>query len=163
MAEQCISAFYFCSKLPVAHICIQRFLLALKKEKVTETETKTWINNDPEGAEMSKRMKAALIGGALLGLICVAGAYIRSGFTASPIFVLSLWYNRLIIGLAVGAPWTVTNRSKALLRGALLGLLVSFAFYSSTGFVDHISFVMGILYGVILEAWLSRPEKHPHG
>lgn len=108
-------------------------------------------------------MKAALIGGALLGLICVAGAYFRSGFTASPVFVLSLWYNRLLIGLVVGAPWTITSRIKALLRGALLGLLVSFAFYSSTGFVDHISFVMGILYGVILEAWLSRPEKQPHG
>lgn len=108
-------------------------------------------------------MKAALIGGALLGLICVAGAYIRSGFTASPEFVLSLWYNRLIIGLVVGAPWTITSRIKALLRGALVGLLVSFAFYSSTGFVDHISFVMGILYGVILEAWLSRPEKQPLG
>lgn len=108
---------------------------------------------------MSKRMKVALIGGALLGLICVADAYIRSGFTASPVFVFSLWYNRVIIGLAVGAPWILTKRSKALLRGALLGLLVSFAFYSSTGFEDHISFVMGLLYGVILEAWLSRTGK----
>ena len=108
---------------------------------------------------MIRRMKVALIGGALLGFVCVVGAYIRSGFTASPVFVFSLWYNRVIIGLAVGAPWTVTNRSKALLRGASLGLLVSFAFYSSTGFVDHISFVMGILYGVILEAWLSRTGK----
>ena len=108
---------------------------------------------------MNKRMKAALIGGALLGLVCVAGAYVRSGFAASPAFVFSLWYNRVIIGLAVGAPWTVTARSKALLRGAILGLMVSFAFYSSTGFQDHVSFVAGILYGVILEGWLSRSEK----
>lgn len=108
---------------------------------------------------MSKRMKTALIGGALLGLVCVAGAYIRSGFTASPVLVFSLWYNRVIIGLAVGAPWTVTDRSKALLRGAILGLLVSFAFYSSTGFQDHVSFAAGILYGVLLEGWLSRRGK----
>lgn len=108
---------------------------------------------------MKKRMKVALIGGALLGLICVVGAYVRSGFTASPVFVFSLWYNRVIIGLAVGAPWVETVRSKALLRGALLGLLVSFAFYSSTGFHDHVSFAAGILYGVILEGWLSRSEK----
>jgi len=53
---------------------------------------------------MSKRMKVALIGGALLGVICVVGAYIRSGSTASAGFVFSLWYNRVIIGLAVGAP-----------------------------------------------------------
>jgi uncharacterized membrane protein len=105
---------------------------------------------------MNRRMKEALIGGALLGIICVVGAYIRSGSSASPVFVFSLWYNRVIIGLAVGAPWNETSRSNALLRGALLGLLVSFAFYSTTGFQDPISFMAGILYGAILEGWLSR-------
>ncbi|HBP38707.1 MAG TPA: hypothetical protein DD640_08205 [Clostridiales bacterium] len=105
---------------------------------------------------MKRRMKAALLGGALLGLVCVAGAYVRSGFNASPEFVFSLWYNRVILGLVVGAPWKTTDKRKALLRGALFGLLVSFAFYSSTGFQDHVSFIAGILYGVILEGWLSR-------
>ncbi len=108
---------------------------------------------------MTKRMKEALIGGALLGIICVVGAYIRSGSTASPVFVFSLWYNRVIIGLAVGAPWQETSRPKALLRGTLLGLLISFAFYSATGFQDHISFVAGILYGAIIEGWLSRSKN----
>ena len=108
---------------------------------------------------MNRRMKEALIGGALLGIVCVVGAYIRSGATASPVFVFSLWYNRVIIGLAVGAPWKETSKSKALLRGAILGLLVSFAFYSSTGFQDPISFVAGIVYGVILEWWSSRLKK----
>lgn len=107
---------------------------------------------------MTKRMKEALIGGALLGIVCVIGAYVRSGSTASPEFVFSLWYNRVILGLVVGAPWVKSIRGKALLRGALLGLLVSFAFYSSTGFKDPVSFVAGILYGVILEGWLSRNE-----
>jgi len=109
---------------------------------------------------MTRRMKEALIGGALLGIVCVVGAYLRSGSTASPGFVFSLWYNRVIIGLAVGAPWKATSRTKALLRGAILGLLVSFAFYSATGFQDHISFVAGVVYGVILEAWLSRSRKN---
>jgi uncharacterized membrane protein len=108
---------------------------------------------------MNRRMKEALIGGALLGIVCVVGAYIRSGATASPVFVFSLWYNRVIIGLAVGAPWKETSKGKALLRGAILGLLVSFAFYSSTGFQDPISFVAGIVYGVILEWWFSRLKK----
>ena len=108
---------------------------------------------------MKRRMKEALIGGALLGIVCVVGAYIRSGSSASPVFVFSLWYNRVIIGLAVGAPWKATSRGKALLRGAFLGLLVSFAFYSSTGFQDHISFVAGILYGAIIKGWLNRSKK----
>ncbi len=35
---------------------------------------------------MNRRMRDALIGGALLGIVCVVGAFVRSGFTASPIF-----------------------------------------------------------------------------
>jgi hypothetical protein len=112
---------------------------------------------------MTKRMKEALIGGALLGIVCVVGAFIRSGSTASPDFVFSLWYNRVIIGLVVGAPWKTRSRSMAFLRGAFLGLVVSFAFYSSTGFQDHISFVAGILYGAIIEGWLSRSSSTGQG
>lgn len=94
-----------------------------------------------------------------MGIACVVGAYLRSGGTATPNFIFSLWFNRVIIGLVIGAPWKVTAKQAALLRGALLGLLVSFAFYSSTGFKDPISFVAGVVYGVLLEAWLSRPVK----
>ena len=108
---------------------------------------------------MNKRLKLALAGGAVLGLICVAGAYVRSGFTASPGMVFSLWYNRVVMGLMIGAPWPKVNMGKALVRGALFGLLVSFAYYSSTGFQDHVSFVAGIVYGVMLEAWLKYKSK----
>lgn len=108
---------------------------------------------------MNRRMTESLIGGVLLGIVCVIGAYVRSGFTASPVFVFSLWYNRVVLGLLVGAPWPKVDRNKALLRGALFGLLVSFAFYSSTGYVDVVSFLAGIVYGMILEGWLSRLDK----
>lgn len=117
------------------------------------------LKRSKKSKKMKERMRLALIGGALLGIDCVIGAYLRSGFSASPAFVFSLWYNRVIIGLVVGAPWRKTVRSKALLRGSLLGLLISFAFYSSTEFQDSISFVAGILYGVLLEGWLSRKEN----
>lgn len=117
------------------------------------------LKRSKKSKKMKERMRLALIGGALLGIVCVIGAYLRSGFSASPAFVFSLWYNRVIIGLVVGAPWGKTVRSKALLRGSLLGLLISFAFYSSTEFQDSISFVAGILYGVLLEGWLSRKEN----
>ena len=105
---------------------------------------------------MKKRLIESLIGGALLGLVCVVGASVRSGFTALPNFIFSLWYNRVIIGLVIGAPWWKLATSKSLLRGGILGLLVSFAFYSSTGFQDPISFIAGIVYGVIIEAWLVK-------
>lgn len=110
---------------------------------------------------MTKRLKLALIGGAVLGIVCVVGASLRSGGIASPTFIFALWFNRVIIGLAVGAPWQTTSRNKSLLRGAIIGLLVSFAFYSSTNFRDPISFIAGVAYGVILEAFLSRFVKKP--
>lgn len=69
---------------------------------------------------MKKRMRTALIGGGLLGLICVVGAYVRSGFNASPIFIRSLWYNRIIIGLVIGASWRKLDRDNALLRGEIM-------------------------------------------
>ena len=108
---------------------------------------------------MNKRLKEALIGGALLGVVCVVGAYLRSGGEASPIFVFSLWYNRVIIGLAVGAPWQETSRTKAILRGAVIGLAVSFAFFATSGFQDPVSFAAGIVYGVLIEVWLTRSKN----
>lgn len=109
---------------------------------------------------MSKRMKTSLIGGVLLGVVCVVGAYARSGFSASPIFIFSLWYNRVILGLVIGAPWNKSTKKKAILRGGLLGLMVSFAFYSTSGFLDSVSFVAGIVYGIMIEAWLIYSEKY---
>jgi len=53
----------------------------------------------------------------------------------------------IVIGLACGR----INTLQAIGRGAFLGLLVSFAFYSSTGFKDAIGFIAGIVYGVIIE------------
>lgn len=107
---------------------------------------------------MNKRLKKGLIGGALLGILCVIGAYVRSDFTASASSVFALWYNRVIIGLVVGAPWAKRDKKIELARGGLLGLLVSFAYYATTKFIDPISFIAGIVYGVILEAWLGRSE-----
>lgn len=46
-----------------------------------------------------------------------------------------------------------------MLRGANLGLVISFAFYSATGFHDPISFVDGALYGAKLKVWLTRSKK----
>lgn len=105
---------------------------------------------------MEERLKKGLIGGSLLGLICVVGATIRSGFTASVASIFALWYNRLIIGLVVGAPWAKKEKKEAMIRGGLLGLLVSFAYYATTKFKDPISFIAGIVYGVILEAWMDK-------
>ncbi len=100
---------------------------------------------------ITKRMKACLITGALLGVTCIVGALIRSGFNHSPIYLFSFWYNRVLIGLVVGFASQKIALPKAIVRGAILGLFISFAFYSSTGFADPVGFLAGIVYGIIIE------------
>jgi len=104
----------------------------------------------------TKRMWVCLASGAVLGVICIVGASIRSGFNSDAIFLFSLWFNRLLMGLVVGAPWKKLNLLKTIGRGAAIGLIVSFAFYSSTGFGDVVSFLAGIVYGIIIEVFAYK-------
>jgi hypothetical protein len=48
---------------------------------------------------------------------------------------------------------------EGLIKGGSLGLMVSLAFYLSTGMTDLISFFAGILYGVIIVA-VARKYEH---
>ena len=63
----------------------------------------------------------------------------------------SLWYNRLIMGFVIGLYSKMHGLTKALLRGAVTGLLISFAFFLSNGMSDYVSFLVGIVYGLIIE------------
>lgn len=99
----------------------------------------------------TKRMKICIVVSAILGVICIIGASVRSGFQSEPYFLFALWYNRLVMGMMIGLAGKNTGLSKVISRGAFLGLLVSFAFYASTGFDDVVSFLAGIIYGIIIE------------
>ena len=99
----------------------------------------------------TKRMKVSVLTGAALGVVCIIGALIRSGFTAGIPFLFALWFNRVVMGMVIGLINEKAAAGTLILRGALIGLIVSFAFYSADGFGDIVSFVAGILYGVIIE------------
>lgn len=55
------------------------------------------------------------------------------------------------MGIVIGLLDERLGMPKLLYRGAAIGLLVSFAFYSSIGFGDPVGFIAGIIYGVIIE------------
>lgn len=101
--------------------------------------------------KVTKRLISCTLVGALLGVFCVIGASIRLGPDVAPYVIFSLWFNRLLMGILIGAPWGEVSLIKSLVRGALLGLIVSFAYYASSGFSDIVSFLAGIIYGVIIE------------
>ncbi len=101
---------------------------------------------------LTKRLKISLLMGAVLGVFCIIGAYARFGSENEVFLLFSLWYNRLLMGLLIGLPWGKIGLPKAIIRGAILGFVVSFAYYSATGFTDVVSFLAGVIYGMIIEA-----------
>ncbi len=104
---------------------------------------------------VSFRMKTSLVMGALLGVVCIIGAGARTGILGNYLHLFALWYNRLLMGVVIGLA-SSSKRRIAVIRGAVLGLLVSLAFYLTTGFADHVTFLAGIVYGVIIDYIASR-------
>lgn len=106
---------------------------------------------------LTDRMKTSVLIGSLLGIICILGSGYRTGFAGNWILLWALWYNRFLMGIVIGL---VTNNKRhvAIIRGAILGLLVSFAYYFTTGFADVISFIAGGVYGIIIDYLASRHQ-----
>lgn len=107
----------------------------------------------------NRRLTAATATGALLGVVCIVGALIRSGFDLAPAYLFAFWFNRVLIGLVIGLPKGHGQQLPFWLRGAILGFLVSFAFYSASGYQDLIGFLAGIVYGVIIARVADRYES----
>jgi len=105
--------------------------------------------------KLKKRLIISLTTGALLGVICIIGGTIRAGgFKGNEFYIIGMWYNRIIIGLVLGLAAElklVSNPANRYARGALLGLVVSLAFFISTGMRDIPALIAGILYGIIIE------------
>lgn len=100
---------------------------------------------------MTKKLKVSIVSGALLGIICIIGSGIRMGYAGNGLYLFALWYNRLIMGILIGLT-EMKPGMHGLIRGGNLGLMVSLAFYLSTGMTDRISFFAGLIYGVIIVA-----------
>jgi len=98
---------------------------------------------------LSKKMKLSILTGALLGVVCIIGAGVRMGYQGNTLYLFALWYNRVIMGILIGLS-SISADTKGLLKGGFLGLLVSLAFYLSTGLSDFVTFAAGIVYGVII-------------
>ncbi len=96
-----------------------------------------------------KKIALGLLWGALLGVVCIAGASLRSEETLSGSYLFAFWYNRLLIGLVIGL-LPKQSFKHFLISGVILGTVVSFAFYASTDFADPIGFVAGAVYGAII-------------
>ncbi|TFG11171.1 hypothetical protein EU537_13105 [Candidatus Thorarchaeota archaeon] len=108
-----------------------------------------------------KRITVSLIMGAILGVLCIVGVggRIDGGYLQNIVFLIGMWYNRVIMGLLIGfagefhiagdedaSPWV-----NPFIRGLLFGILVSFAIFLSTEFRDMPSLFAGFAYGPIID------------
>lgn len=108
---------------------------------------------------MNKRLLYGLILGAILGVVCIVGAQLRMPNQLSTAYLFSFWYNRVLIGLVIGLFSKPKSLRIGILRGLLLGSVVSFAFFSATEFLDIMGFMAGLVYGIIIEAVLFYQVK----
>ncbi|MFC1690751.1 hypothetical protein ACFL0W_01095 [Nanoarchaeota archaeon] len=110
----------------------------------------------------NKRLTISIITGAILGIFCIIGVSIRLGFIGNELFILATWVNRVVMGLVIGlAPYyKIKNNTKnILLRGTILGFIISGSFYLATAFKDTPGFFAGIIYGIIIDYVATKYEK----
>ena len=65
----------------------------------------------------TKRLKACIASGAVLGAFCIVGAYVRSGFQSEAYLLFALWYNRVMMGLLIGLAGGSPGLPKIIGRG----------------------------------------------
>ena len=104
---------------------------------------------------ISERLKRSVLTGIILGLICILGVSFRTGVQGKSLYLLALFYNRILMGIVISLA-SSRKGMIVILRGAVLGFLVSLAFFLSTEFQDPIALFAGVVYGIIIDAVASK-------
>lgn len=105
----------------------------------------------------NKRFTISVILGAILGIFCIIGAGLRLGFSGNELFLFATWYNRVILGIVIGLlPKTKFN---TIIRGGVIGLVVSLSLFLATNFRDVPGFFAGVAYGMIIDYIASKYAK----
>ena len=105
---------------------------------------------------MKRKLLKGLIVGALLGVVCIVGASLRSPEPLSIIYLGSFWFNRVMMGMFFVFIPEISHQPLKIVRGIMLGLLISLMFYSATDFNDFMGFIAGAGYGIILEYVVAK-------
>jgi hypothetical protein len=106
---------------------------------------------------MNKRLTVGILMGAFLGIFCIIGVGLRIGFEGNKLFLFSMWYNRVVMGLVIGLAGGlrfVDSKYNVIFRGFVLGLVVTTAIMFTSEFRDWPSFFAGVAYGVIID-WVA--------
>jgi len=111
---------------------------------------------------ITKQFVVSLISGSILGVVCILGASLRMPNSLSNVYLFAFWFNRFLMGLVLGLVPLKGRLSIKMVKGVILGLVISFAFYSATDFFDLTGFLVGGVYGVVIvlvNQWLVFQYK----
>jgi len=110
-----------------------------------------------------KRLMICLIFGALAGLYC---AFATAAFNrASLEYLIYIWYNRLILGFVISIADKITiiknKRGNSIIRGAVIGGLLSIIVVIIPGLAAISYLFVGILFGALIDliATLLAPPQ----
>lgn len=111
----------------------------------------------------SKRLWISIGMGAILGIFCIIGVSQRvpSNIENVPMYLAAAWYNRVIMGMIIGLSGDLTigqlkGLPNQILRGAIVGLIVSFAFGLFSQTPEYLYIGAGIIFGIINDVVTSR-------
>jgi hypothetical protein len=103
--------------------------------------------------------------GMLLGIFCIIGvsqripSYITNNFK----YLMAAWYNRVIMGIIIGLSGEIiiiTNKNiNPILRGAIIGAIVSVGFGLLGQTIEIMFFIAGIGFGIINDVVTSKLIK----
>lgn len=106
---------------------------------------------------MNKRLAIGVLMGSFLGIFCIIGVGLRIGFEGNKLYLFAMWYNRVIMGLVIGLAGGlrfIDSKHNVLVRGFILGLLVTASITFTSEFRDWPSFFAGLVYGMIID-WVA--------
>ena len=97
-----------------------------------------------------KRFIISLLIGALSGLFCISWTYLEmSGFTTTIQYLLTILYNRLLIGFVVAVSESIKIFNKDPQNSISIGAIISIGLYIQTGSLSFIP--PGIVFGAIAD------------
>lgn len=111
---------------------------------------------------MTKRILISTTTGALLGIFCIIGVGVRTDFEDTW-FLFAMWWNRVVMGVVFGVMSDefkfLNNKWNFLIRGALVGGIISSAIFITSEFRDIPAFFAGVVYGVIIDYITTKFSK----
>jgi len=106
-----------------------------------------------------RRVIIGVLAGALLGILCIVGVGWRVGFEGNEMFLFAMWYNRVVMGLLIGFAYDlklINSDKNFIIRGLILGLVLTLAITFTSEFRDWPSFFAGLAYGPIIDGVATK-------